>query len=225
MPPLPRRAVRAGAIVCLGMALSACAGGPDVGHEAGLYPVPTYTGGERFVWCVPYARQISGISIRGDADTWWGQASGRYARGNRPAPYAVLALKPTRRLSDGHIGVVTGLVGPREIRVSHANWGWTGATRGRVYTHMPVIDVSSGNDWTAVRFKHPAVGAYGRVYPALGFIYSPKDPNVRIARASPPRPRPAAPARVVARPVRAASPPAAPAPVAVPHTNATLRLF
>jgi len=174
--------------VTLTLGLAACAGSPDVG-EPGLYTVPTYTGSDSFVWCVPYARQISGIQIRGDADTWWQQAAGRYDRGSRPAPYAVLALKPTSRLSDGHVGVVTGIVGPREIRVSHANWGWNAATRGRVYTQMPAIDVSPNNDWSAVRFKHPAVGGYGRVYPALGFIYSPKAPDIRIAEAVPPAPR------------------------------------
>jgi hypothetical protein len=144
---------------------------------------------------VPYAREISGVQIRGDADTWWSQAAGRYERGNHPAPYAVLTLKPDHRLTDGHVAVVTGLLGPREIRVSHANWGWTAATRGRVYTHMPVKDVSPNNDWTQVRFLHPAVGGYGRVYPALGFIYPDRpEPDIRIAEAAPtvtPAPAPA----------------------------------
>ena len=44
------------------------------------------TGGDRrvappYLQCVPYARQVSGIRIFGDAHTWWGQAEGRYARG------------------------------------------------------------------------------------------------------------------------------------------------
>jgi|GEM_PF-718666 len=230
--PLPHRLGRVAAMVMLVGTLAACAGNPDVGHEPGLYPVPTYTGGERFVWCVPYARQISGIQIRGDADTWWGQAGGRYDRGHTPAPYAVLALRPTSRLRDGHIGVVTGIIGPREIRVSHANWGWNSATRGRVYTHMPVIDVSPGNDWSAVRFRHPAVGTYGSTYPALGFIYSPKAPGTRIAQATPPPPPAIRPAP--ASTVRSAPPPAAPVrvrtaatppPVVVPNVRSNLRLF
>jgi hypothetical protein len=174
------------------LALAGCGTGPgDIGtQEAGLFPVPAYSGTEDFVWCVPYARQVSGVQIRGDADTWWSQAAGRYERGSTPAPYAVLTLKPDHRLKGGHVGVVTGIVGPREIRVSHANWGWTASTRGRVYTHMPAVDVSDANDWSRVRFKHPSVGAYGRVYPALGFIYpGGGGPDVRVATAAPPPPR------------------------------------
>jgi len=168
--------------------LAGCSSGPS-NTGAGLYPVSAYSGTEDFIWCVPYAREISGVQIRGDADTWWGQAAGRYDRGNRPAPYAVLALKPDRRLNDGHVAVVTGIEGPREIRVSHANWGWNAATRGRVYTHMPAIDVSPGNDWTQVRFKHPAAGGFGRIYPALGFIYSDHQaPDIRVADVTPPAP-------------------------------------
>ena len=37
-----------------------------------------------YIQCVPYARQVSGIQIRGDAHTWWGQAEGRYAKGRLP---------------------------------------------------------------------------------------------------------------------------------------------
>jgi len=196
------------ATICLGLGLTACATGPDGDYEAGLYAVPAYSGGEHFVWCVPYARDISGVSLRGDAETWWAQAAGRYDRGTKPAPYAVLVLKPTDRLSAGHVGVVTGIIGPRKIRVSHANWGWNSATRGRIYTHMPVLDVSPANDWSAVRFKHPAVGDYGRVYPALGFIYSPRDTDLRIAEAQPSPPRGSIPTREAApaRPVATARP-------------------
>ena len=32
-----------------------------------------------YLQCVPYARQVSGIRIYGDAHTWWDQAEGRYA--------------------------------------------------------------------------------------------------------------------------------------------------
>ncbi|MGC8159731.1 hypothetical protein ACP3WZ_24715, partial [Salmonella enterica] len=32
--------------------------------------------------CVPFARAASGIQIYGDAWTWWGQAAGRYRRGD-----------------------------------------------------------------------------------------------------------------------------------------------
>ncbi|MQX37313.1 CHAP domain-containing protein [Roseospira navarrensis] len=187
--PALRHAV-AGAVL---LGLAGCGTGPaDVGE--GLYPVAAYSGTEGFIWCVPYAREISGVQIRGDADTWWSQAAGRYERGTRPAPYAVLTLKPDHRLTDGHVAVVTGIQGPREIRVSHANWGWTSSTRGRVYTHMPAIDVSPSNDWSQVRFKHPSVGAYGRIYPALGFIYPDRTrPDIRVAEAAPQTPPQATP--------------------------------
>ncbi|KAA5607298.1 CHAP domain-containing protein [Roseospira marina] len=202
--PLPSPAARPACVGAALLLLAACSSGPaDVGE--GQYPVAAYSGTESFVWCVPYAREISGVQIWGDADTWWPQAAGRYERGRQPAPYAVLALKPDRRLSDGHVAVVTGIEGPREIRVSHANWGWNSATRGRVYTNMPVKDVSEANDWSEVRFKHPAVGGYGRVYPALGFIYPDRSrPDIRVADAS--AATPAAPTpRVSSRPSAPAS--------------------
>ena len=43
--------------------------------------------------CVPYARQVSGIQIYGDAHTWWGQAAGRYERGSVPQVGAVMAFR------------------------------------------------------------------------------------------------------------------------------------
>jgi hypothetical protein len=39
-----------------------------------------------YLQCVPYARQVSGIQLYGDAHTWWDQAAGRYDRGFTPAP-------------------------------------------------------------------------------------------------------------------------------------------
>ena len=45
--------------------------------------------------CVPYARRVSGIAIRGDAWTWWRTAERRYRKGSRPAVGSVLALKRT----------------------------------------------------------------------------------------------------------------------------------
>jgi hypothetical protein len=84
---------------------------------------------------------------------------------------AVLVLSRSDRLRRGHVAVVTDIVNAREIRVSHANWGWDRRTRHRVLQNMPVIDVSSDNSWRAVRFWNDESGAFGRVYPAYGFIY------------------------------------------------------
>lgn len=120
--------------------------------------------------CVPYARARSGIKIFGDAHTWWDTAKGQYARGNLPMHGSVLVLSKTKRLRRGHVGVVTGIVSPREIRVDHANW-----QRDAIITNMAVIDVSPANDWTQLRFWNKDARMWGAVYPASGFIYNMTD--------------------------------------------------
>lgn len=117
--------------------------------------------------CVPYARAATGIEIRGDAWSWWQQAEGRYAKGQRPTPYAVLVLAQGVRLDQGHLAVVRDVIDRRRIRVDHANW----ANDGRILTGMTVVDVSAGNDWTEVRFWNPGADEWGNVYIANGFIY------------------------------------------------------
>lgn len=122
--------------------------------------------------CVPYVRQVSGFDIRGDAWTWWSAAAGRYDRGSRPAPGAVLVLRQTDKLRYGHVAVVRQILGPREIVVDHANWGWDAATRGRINAGMRVKDVSPGNDWSQTHFWYDPSDSYGiTTYPAYGFIY------------------------------------------------------
>jgi hypothetical protein len=67
----------------------------------------------------------------------------------------------------GHLAVVREVVGPREIRVDHANW----LNDGSVYVNDPVQDVSDDNDWSLVRVFNPKAGAWGsRLYPVQGFI-------------------------------------------------------
>ena len=119
--------------------------------------------------CVPYARQVSGIDLRGDAWTWWAQAKGRYARGKKPRPGAVLVFLKTRALPRGHLSVVTRIVGAREILITHANWSSTSDARGQVTSDIRVIDVSPGNDWSELRVWNGS--DFGRDYPAAGFIY------------------------------------------------------
>jgi CHAP domain-containing protein len=122
--------------------------------------------------CVPYARLVSGINLYGDAWSWWDLAvAGHYERGETPQPGAVLVLRKTRSLFHGHVAVVTDLVGPREILVTHANWGNGWATPGIIYSGMRVRDESPLNDWTAVRFWNAKAAAFGHIYPAYGFIY------------------------------------------------------
>lgn len=138
-------------------------------HQGRLRPFD-HPGG--FLQCVPYARAVSGIDIYGDAWTWWDQAKGRYARGSDPRVGSVLALSKSRRLSLGHVAVVVAVRGPRDILVSHANWGSDGDTRGKIHKRQPARDVSPGNDWSEIRFMNTA-GDFGGVYPAHGFIHQP----------------------------------------------------
>jgi hypothetical protein len=117
--------------------------------------------------CVPYARMVSGINLRGDAYTWWNGAEGLYQRGSAPSPGAVLVLAQTNRLRSGHVAVVRQVVSSREILVDHANW-----IPGQVLNGQSVYDVSPANDWTMPRFFNGEAGVYGSVYPAYGFIYN-----------------------------------------------------
>ncbi|HEY7268944.1 MAG TPA: CHAP domain-containing protein [Dehalococcoidia bacterium] len=119
--------------------------------------------------CVPYARLVSGIDLRGDAWTWWGQAKGRYARGKKPRLGAVLVFQKTRALPRGHLSVVTGVIDAREIRITHANWSSASDTRGQVTNDVRLIDISPGNDWSEVRVWNGS--DFGRPYAARGFIY------------------------------------------------------
>ena len=114
---------------------------------------------------MPFARNVSGIQIRGNAETWWDQAKGLYPRGDEPVVGAVMAFSGTSSLPMGHIAVVSDVVSPREIKVDHANW-----KRNQVSLKMAVIDVSDSNDWSAVRVESQP-GAFGSTYPVNGFIY------------------------------------------------------
>jgi CHAP domain len=120
--------------------------------------------GER-VWCVPFARTMSGIELRGNAETWWPGAEGVYERGHAPEVGAVMVFSGTRKLSMGHVAVVSKIVSDREILVDHANW-----KRNQVSLGMSVIDVSAANDWSVVQVAYDP-GQYGRDYPISGFVY------------------------------------------------------
>ncbi len=118
--------------------------------------------------CVTYTRKASGVSIRGNAWTWWRSAKGRYRRGSTPAVGSVLVLNRTWRLHLGHLAVVTDILSDREILVDKANW----LNRGQVHLNIPVRDVSANNDWSAVRVWYTPGNSYGaRTYPVQGFIY------------------------------------------------------
>jgi hypothetical protein len=53
---------------------------------------PSVSQARSILQCVPFARQMSGIEIRGNAETWWYQAEGRYERGQTPREGSVLAM-------------------------------------------------------------------------------------------------------------------------------------
>jgi surface antigen len=123
----------------------------------------------QFWQCAPYARQISGIQIRGNANTWWGQAAGRYERGNTPKAGAVLAFDSTRRMRVGHVAMVSKVVSEREVLLTHANW----SRPGRVETDVRAVDVSAAGDWSQVKVWYGPQGGLGTSsYPTRGFIYA-----------------------------------------------------
>lgn len=155
-------------------ALTACTGGAErqaagapkaskVASASGALPPPTQ--------CAPFVREISGIPLHGDAWTWWDQAAGHFDRGQVPREDSVLVLRSTDQLPYGHVAIVRRVVGPREITVTHADWGNDDPTRRLVHDSMPVVDVSPQNDWSQLRFWNVAQQAFGKTYPAYGFIY------------------------------------------------------
>lgn len=128
----------------------------------------------QFWQCAPYAREVSGIDIHGNADTWWGQAAGRYERGATPKVGAVLAFRATGRMRVGHVAMVSKVVGEREVLLTHANW----SRRGAIEYNVRAIDVSAAGDWSEVKVWYAPQGGLGTsIYPVNGFIYSRHTPD------------------------------------------------
>ena len=156
-------------------ALSACAGPSRPTASNGRSHAAT-------VECAPYARQVSGIQLYGDAADWWDEAAGRYGRSAAPSPGAVLVFRRSGRLPHGHVSVVARLRSEREITVTQANW-----VHGRITEDQPVLDVSPDNDWTTVHVWWPPTSNMGLTdYPAAGFIRPERSlTHDRIAAATP----------------------------------------
>ena len=135
--------------------------------------------------CVPYVRQVTGMEISGNAHTWWGNAAGSYARGQRPERGGVLAFRSSGGMRLGHVAVVSRVVSAREVLIDHANWEGPGIRKGTVIRGASVVDVSDRNDWSEVKVQ---VGrddsSYGRTYPTYGFIYNRPDNGQRLMTAS-----------------------------------------
>ena len=138
--------------------------------------------------CVPYARQVSGIQVAGNAWQWWDNSQGLYARGNRPEPGSVLNFRANGRMRLGHVAVVSHVVNSREVLIDQANWPTAGGYGG-ISHGVAVVDVSEANNWSAVRVSL-GDGQFGSVYPTYGFIYNRADNGFVTARASVPAPQP-----------------------------------
>jgi CHAP domain len=122
--------------------------------------------------CVPYARALSGVIIYGDAHTWWGQADGKYDRGNEPKIGSVLAFPPHGNMRLGHVAAVRDIIDERNIVISHANWSTIGGVRGHIEEDVRAVDVSEDNDWSRVRVWYTPNEALGSTeWPVHGFIY------------------------------------------------------
>ena len=146
------------------LTLAACAStGPATDARVG-----DYVGGSVPVECAPFARELSGVRLWGSAADWWWQASGRYARSDRPSVGSVLVFQRSGRLPSGHVAVVSQVLGNRQILVTQANW-----VHHRVSEDQPVIDISAANDWSMVRVWWPPTVEMGiSDYPTYGFIRS-----------------------------------------------------
>ena len=146
-------------------------------------PLPVAAHHTNHLQCVPFARAITGISIFGDAHTWWGQAAGRYHRGQRPRPGAIMAMRPAGNSRLGHVAAVSKIIDARTVLISHANWSGP----GMIERNVKAVDVSPAGDWSRVRVWHGPSGKLGkRHWPTFGFIYKDKPgPETKAASARP----------------------------------------
>jgi surface antigen len=125
-----------------------------------------------YLQCVPYAREVSGIQIYGDAWTWWDQAAGRYGRGHTPRVGAVMAFQPYGNMTLGHVAAVSRVIDSRTVLLRHANWSPIDGRRGHIEDNVEAVDVSPDNDWSQVRVWYaPIQNLGGTAWPVAGFIY------------------------------------------------------
>lgn len=96
------------------------------------------------VWCVPFARNASGIEIYGNAKTWWSQAKGQFSRGKQPQTGAVMAFQATRSNPLGHVAVVSKVedsAGSRSTTrigtATRSRWEWQSLMCRRPMTGPP----------------------------------------------------------------------------------------
>ena len=150
--------------IALALVLGGCGAAPQTG------PYLAATSSHPGLTCAPFARELSGLPLYGDADTWWDAAAGRYPRSSQPEPGAVLVFRRSGRLPTGHVSVVSRLLTPRQILVIQANW-----VPGQLDEDQLIVDVSARNDWSEVRVWYPPINQIGsHVYAAYGFIVPPR---------------------------------------------------
>jgi hypothetical protein len=130
---------------------------------------PSVEKGDKRLFCVEYARALSGLAIFGDAKYWWARARTLYDRASHPVEEAVMAFSGSAKLKKGHVAVVSQIVSAREIRVEQANW----MNKGEIDHATPVLDVSANNDWSKVRVWDVPSRQFGSVYAVSGFILKP----------------------------------------------------
>ena len=148
--------------------------------QAIILPAPVKA--EDYLQCVPFARELSGIQIYGDAHSWWDQAAGVYERGSTPVEGAVLSLPSYGAMQLGHVAVVHKVVDRRTILISHANWSPINGRRGQIEREVTAKDVSDNNDWSLVRIWYAPIGKLGTTaFPVNGFIH-PEQPARKDGR-------------------------------------------
>jgi surface antigen len=120
--------------------------------------------------CAPFARELSGIALYGEAATWWDNAAGTYRRAARPEVGGVLVFRRSSRLPSGHVSVVSRVINARQIEVIQANW-----VPEQLDQDQLVVDVSERNDWSEVRVWYPPINQIGsHTYSAYGFVLPPR---------------------------------------------------
>ena len=149
------------------------AGASNYSRYRAAYRSGYSTGG---LQCVPFARENTGIELAGNAANWWDNAAGVYERGGRPEVGSILNFRATGRMHMGHVAVVSNVINSRNVQIDHANW----SGRGVVTRNVTVVDVSPGNDWSAVRVAL-GTGDFGSIYPTYGFIYDRPDKGMMVA--------------------------------------------
>jgi hypothetical protein len=164
MPGSRHISLRVLLLVLVAGLLSGCGGARRTGPNLGA---ASYHPG---LSCAPFARELSGLALYGDAATWWDGAAGRYGRDRSPVVGGVLVFRRSSRLPSGHVSVVSRILTPRQVLVMQANW-----VPDELDEDQLVVDVSEDNDWTAVRVWYPPTNQLGAsTYSTYGFVLPPR---------------------------------------------------